>query len=47
MLKDRTPQEIEYFCVFIEYYYNEADAWHAVQLAVENNLTPHEVMKIF
>lgn len=47
IIKERTPYEIELFCVFMDYYITEADAWQAVKLAIENNLTAHEVMKIF
>lgn len=47
MIDNRTPQEIDLFCEFIRHYYNEADAWKAVKIAIDNNMTAYEVMKIF
>jgi hypothetical protein len=43
----RTQKEINLFNIMFEYYGNERDTWEAVKIAVENNLTPEQVKKIF
>lgn len=43
----KTQKEIDLFNEMFEHYGNERDTWQAVKIAIENNLTPSQVYKIY
>lgn len=43
----RTQKEIDLFNILFEHYGNERDTWEAVEIAINNNLTPNQVIEIF
>ena len=43
----KTQKEIDLFNLLFEYYGNERDTWKAVDIAINNDLTPEQVKAIF